>query len=182
MGTQIVPGGRCTQLRIPVVVVLDNLRSAYNVGAFFRTADCAGVERLYLVGITSTPPHRGVAKTALGAEESVLWEYCPDPLPLVQRLREAGYQIAVIETSPKAIDLFDWQPRFPVCLVFGNELTGVQPALLEFSDVQVRIPMFGIKSSLNVATAGAIVIYELLRRFLELRRSYPQLGAAARLE
>jgi len=101
---------------------------------------------------------------------------------LVQRLREAGYQIAVIETSPKAIDLFDWQPRFPVCLVFGNELTGVQPALLEFSDVQVRIPMFGIKSSLNVATAGAIVIYELLRRFLELRRSYPQLGAAARLE
>ena len=100
-------------LRLPAAVLLDNIRSLYNVGSFFRTADGAGVERLYLSGITGRPPRKELAKTALGAEERVAWEGVDDPLTLVDRLRAAHYEIAAIETSPRAVDLFDRQPRFP---------------------------------------------------------------------
>jgi len=155
----------CRQPVLPVSVLLDNIRSLYNVGSFFRTADCAGAERLYLVGITGCPPHRGITKTALGAEQAVPWEHSWDPWPILNKLRSAGYQIAAIETTPDAIDLYEWEPHFPVCVIFGNELTGIQPGLLEASDVRVKIPTFGIKNSLNVATAGGIVLYELLHKY-----------------
>ena len=147
-----------------VSVLLDNVRSLYNVGAFFRTADAAGVERLYLSGLTAAPPHRGIAKTALGAEETVPWTRCEDPVGLIGDLRARGFEIAAIETGPGALDLFDWQPRFPVCVVFGHEVDGVRPALLAGCDTHVRIPMLGRKRSLNVATAGGVVLYELMRK------------------
>src|SRR5690348_6807225 len=102
---------------LPVRVVLDNVRSMYNVGAFFRTADAARVEKLCLTGITGTPPKRAIAKTALGAEDTVPWEHTWEPAPLVADLRERGYEIAAVETSVHAVDLFEWRPRFPVCLV-----------------------------------------------------------------
>jgi tRNA G18 (ribose-2'-O)-methylase SpoU len=156
---------------LPVFVVLDNVRSLYNVGAFFRTADAAGVDRLYLSGLTAAPPHRGIAKTALGAEETVPWTRCEDPVSLIGDLRSRGFEIAAIETSPLAIDLFDWQPRFPVCVVFGHEVDGVRPALLERCGTHVRIPMLGRKRSLNVATAGGVVLYELMRQMLLLKRA-----------
>jgi 23S rRNA (guanosine2251-2'-O)-methyltransferase len=140
------------------------VRSLYNVGAFFRTADAAGVEVLYLSGITAVPPHKGLAKTALGAEQRVRWERADDPLQTIEGLRARGFEIAGIETSPGAIDLFDWQPRFPVCVIFGHEVDGVRPALLDRCDAHVRIPMLGQKHSLNVATAGGVVVYELLRK------------------
>ncbi|MGE5646874.1 MAG: RNA methyltransferase [Acidobacteriota bacterium] len=152
-------------LRLPACVLLDNVRSMYNVGAFFRTADGSGLEQLYLSGITAHPPKRGVSKTALGAEETVPWEYAWDPLPFVQRLRAAGYEIAAIETSLHSVDLFDWKPHFPVCIVFGHEVDGIRPELLALADTHIRIPMLGAKHSLNVATAGGIVIYELLRKY-----------------
>jgi tRNA G18 (ribose-2'-O)-methylase SpoU len=148
-----------------VSVVLDNVRSLYNVGSFFRTADATGVERLYLSGLTAAPPHRGLAKTALGAEETVPWERCEDPVGLIANLHARGVEVAAIETSPLAIDLFDWQPRFPVCVVFGHEVDGVRPALLERCETHVRIPMLGRKRSLNVATAGGVVLYELMRKY-----------------
>jgi tRNA G18 (ribose-2'-O)-methylase SpoU len=157
--------------QLPVVVLLENLRSAYNVGSFFRTADAAGVERLLLCGITATPPHEGIAKTALGAEQTVPWEYTSDAVWLARDIRARGYEIAVVETRLHAVDLFDWMPRFPVCLVFGNELSGVSDELCAAADLYVRIPMLGAKHSLNVATAGGVVIYELLRKYRQLWRS-----------
>ncbi len=150
---------------LPVSVLLDNIRSMYNVGAFFRTLDAANGERLLLSGITAKPPKRGIAKTALGAEETVAWEHAVDALAAARTLHERGYELAAIETSIHAVDLFDWQPRFPVCLIFGHEVDGIRPDLLALCDTHVRIPMLGRKHSLNVATAGGIAIYELLRKY-----------------
>lgn len=154
--------------RLPVAVILDDVRSLYNVGAFFRTADAAGVEKLYLCGITGRPPDRAIHKTALGAEETVEWEHSWDPAATVAELRGRGYEIAAVETSLRAVDLFDWRPSFPVCLVFGHEVEGVRPALAEMCDTHVRIPMLGMKHSLNVATAGGVALYELLRKYRAL--------------
>jgi tRNA G18 (ribose-2'-O)-methylase SpoU len=154
----------------PVTVLLDNVRSAFNVGSFFRTADAASIERLVLCGIASCPPHKGVLKTSLGAEDTVPWEHVASSTDAAGRMRERGYELAVIETGAHSIDLFDWEPRFPVCVIFGNELDGVQPELLAMCDTYVRIPMLGLKHSLNVATAGGIVMYELLRKYRALTR------------
>lgn len=158
--------------RLPVAVLLENIRSLYNVGSFFRTADATEVEKLYLCGITGRPPHRGIGKTALGAEQSVVWEGEADPLAAAARLRGRGYELAAVETSVHAVDLYDWQPRFPVCLIFGNEVEGVSPALAALCDTHVRIPMLGAKHSLNVATAGGVVLYELLRKYRVLSRGW----------
>ena len=154
--------------RLPVAVVLDNVRSLYNVGSFFRTADAVGMERLYLCGITGRPPKSAITKTALGAEESVPWEHTWEALPLLEAIRGRGYEIAAIETSVHAVDLFDWRPRFPVCLVFGHEVDGIRPEVSALCDTHVRIPMLGAKHSLNVATAGGVVLYELLRKYRAL--------------
>ncbi|MDQ6664171.1 MAG: RNA methyltransferase, partial [Acidobacteriota bacterium] len=148
-----------------VTILLENVRSLYNVGAFFRTADAAAIEKLYLCGITGCPPNNSIAKTALGAEISVAWEHSPEAVGVVRNLRSMHHEIAAIETSLHAVDLFDWRPRFPVCLLFGNEIDGLQPEIAQLADTHVRIPMLGIKHSLNVATAGGIVIYELLRKY-----------------
>jgi tRNA G18 (ribose-2'-O)-methylase SpoU len=158
------------ELRLPVSILLDNVRSMYNVGAFFRTADGAGIERLLLSGITARPPKSAIAKTALGAETRVAWESVDDPNAAIQRLRSAGYEIAAIETSTRATDLFDWQPRFPVCVLFGHEVDGLPEPLLDGCNTHVRIPMLGLKHSLNVASAGAVVIYELLRKYRTLHQ------------
>jgi tRNA G18 (ribose-2'-O)-methylase SpoU len=163
-------------LRLPVTILLDNVRSMYNVGAFFRTADGAGVERLLLSGITARPPKHAIRKTALGAEDRVPWMSVADPLQAVAGLRAQEYEIVAIETSTAALDIFDWQPRFPVCVLFGHEVDGLSPALLGACDTHVRIPMLGLKHSLNVASAGAVVMYELLRKYRELVNGTP--GAA----
>ncbi|MBC8167444.1 MAG: RNA methyltransferase [Bryobacteraceae bacterium] len=154
--------------QLPVTVVLENLRSAYNVGSFFRTADAVRVEKLVLCGITSAPPHTGLAKTALGAEATVLWEQADEAKEAARVARSRGYEVAVVETSGRSVDLFDWVPAFPVCLVFGNEKDGVSQDMLQLCDTHVRIPMLGFKHSLNVATAGGVVLYELLRKYRQL--------------
>ncbi len=154
--------------QIPVSILLDDVRSMYNVGAFFRTADAAAIERIYVCGITPLPTQPGVAKTALGAEAAVAWNHAPQAFALVKELRANGLQLAALETSPHAIDLFDWKPQFPVCVLFGNEVDGLKADLLGACDVCVRIPMLGLKHSLNVATAGGVVMYELLRKYRDL--------------
>lgn len=151
--------------QLPVTVLLDNFRSLYNVGSFFRTADACAAQGLLLCGITGKPPQRGISKTALGAEDTVRWEHSDDSIAVALAHRERGYEIAVVETSVRAVDLYDWVPQFPVCLVFGNELEGVRPELIDMADVHVRIPMLGLKHSLNVATAGGVVLFELLRKY-----------------
>jgi tRNA G18 (ribose-2'-O)-methylase SpoU len=156
-------------LRLPACILLHNVRSMYNVGAFFRAADGAGVERLLLSGITARPPKNAIAKTALGAEARVPWEPVEDIAITLAGLRANGYEIAAIETSDRAVDIFDWRPHFPVCVLFGHEVDGLAADLLAACDAHVRIPMLGLKHSLNVASAGAIVMYELLRKYRSLR-------------
>ena len=156
--------------RLPVIVVLDNIRSLYNTGAFFRTADGCAVEKLVLCGITPRPDQgarqqRAIAKTALGAEASVPWEYVPDTGAAIATAATAGYHVAAVENSDRAIELYDWEPSWPVCLVFGHETSGVTPELAGRIATHVRIPMLGEKRSLNVATAAGVVLYELLRRW-----------------
>jgi 23S rRNA (guanosine2251-2'-O)-methyltransferase len=160
---------------LPVAVLLDNVRSMYNVGAFFRAADGAGLQKLCLCGITAHPSSglrnkNAIAKTALGAEDTVVWEHDPDAVHMAETLRRDGFEIAAIETNIEAVDLFDWQPRFPVCVMFGHEVDGLRPELLAMANAHVRIPMMGQKKSLNVATAGGIVLYELLRKHRLLQK------------
>ena len=154
-----------------VVVLLDNIRSLYNTGSILRTADAAGVERVVLCGITPRPDQgsrqrRAIAKTALGAEDSVAWEYEVDTATALRKLAAHGYQAVAVEPSREAVDLFEWTPKWPVCLVFGHERDGVSPSLAPHVDTVIRIPMLGEKRSLNVATAAGVVLYELLRRRL----------------
>jgi 23S rRNA (guanosine2251-2'-O)-methyltransferase len=151
-----------------VIVLLDNIRSLYNTGSILRTADASGIERVVLCGITPRPDQgsrqrRAIAKTALGAEDSVPWEYQPDAHAALESLATAGYHIVAVETSPEAVNLFEWTPRWPVCLVFGHEVDGVSSALAAHVETVIRIPMLGEKRSLNVATAAGVVLYELLR-------------------
>lgn len=151
--------------RLPVSIVLDNVRSLYNVGSFFRTADAAGIEKLYLCGITGHPPKKALSKTALGSEDRVPWTHTWHAADVISGLRQRGHEVAAIETTTHSVDLFDWKPRFPVCILFGHEVDGIQKHLVEQCDTCVRIPMLGLKHSLNVATAGGVVIYELLRKY-----------------
>lgn len=159
------------RLRLPVSLLLHDVRSMYNVGAFFRSADGAGIERIYLSGITARPPMKAISKTALGAEDRVPWEHALQPVEKVQQLRRNGFEIAAIETSLRAVDIFDWRPSYPVCVLFGHEIDGLSSELLDLCDTHVRIPMLGIKHSLNVSSAGAVVMYELLRKYRQLRLS-----------
>jgi 23S rRNA (guanosine2251-2'-O)-methyltransferase len=156
---------------LPVVVLLDNIRSLYNTGSLFRTADACGVERLILCGITPRPDQggrqrRAIAKTALGAEDAVRWEYAPAAATALQTLKTGGYQVIAVEPAPDGVNLFEWTPQWPVCLVFGHERMGIAADLAAHVDAIVRIPMLGKKGSLNVATAAGVVLYELLRRRL----------------
>jgi tRNA G18 (ribose-2'-O)-methylase SpoU len=151
-----------------VVVLLDNVRSLYNTGSILRTADATGVERVVLCGITPRPDQggrqrRAIAKTALGAEESVAWEYQADTGTALRALAADGYRIVALETSPAAVDLFTWSPDWPVCLVFGHEREGISHELAPLLSTVIRIPMLGRKGSLNVATAAGVALYELLR-------------------
>jgi len=151
-----------------VIVLLDNIRSLYNTGSILRTADASGVDRVVLCGITPRPDQggrqrRAIAKTALGAENSVQWEYKPDAHAALRSLAAEGYQTVAVEISPDAANLFEWTPRWPVCLVFGHEVDGVSSTLTTHVDTVIRIPMLGQKRSLNVATAAGVVLYELLR-------------------
>jgi len=158
-------------LRLPVAVLLDNVRSMYNVGAFFRAADGVGLEKLCLCGITAHPPKKAISKTALGSELVVPWEHDWDAVRMAEGLRSKGFQIAVIETRLESVDLFEWQPRFPVCVALGHEVEGLRPELVQMADVHVHIPMLGQKTSLNVATAAGVVLYELLRKYRLLSRT-----------
>ena len=159
---------------LPVRVVLHDVRSLYNVGAFFRTADAVGVGELWLSGITGAPPQRAISKTALGAEEHVRWRVCADLAADLEGLRAADVELAAVETMRTAVDLFDWHPRFPVALVFGHEVEGsaIRPSWSPDATLRCRLPMRGVKHSLNVATAGGVVLYELLRKYRRPRPAW----------
>ena len=151
----------------PISVVLDDVRSLHNVGSIFRTSDAARIERLYLTGITGTPKHRGLHKTALGAQDTVPWSYHPAALPLLAQLRGEGYTLAALEITdtPTPFQALR-RDHFPLCLILGNEVQGVQDAILEQADLALEIPQYGAKQSLNVSVAYGIAVFALIERFL----------------
>lgn len=138
-----------------------NVRSLWNVGSFFRTADAFAVERIYLTGYTGHPPRKEITKTALGAEEFVAWEHVRDPIPIVEELRKDGWEIVSLELHDRAVDLQTFRPKNKVCLLVGHELTGVPEELIQRSDAIVKVPMLGKKESLNVAVVTGIALHYL---------------------
>lgn len=145
-----------------LTVLCHNIRSTYNVGSFFRTADGAGVTKLVLSGYTARPPHPGIAKVALGAETWLPWEYIKTPGPWLRRMKKIGYHVAVLEQTRRSQNIFRWKPRWPLILIVGNEVRGVSRGLQKYADVHLEIPMHGKKESLNVATAMGIAVYSIL--------------------
>ena len=145
--------------------ILDNVRSVFNVGSMFRTADAVGMRKIYLGGISPTPAHPRMAKTSLGAENTIEWESHKDATLIVEQLKTAGREIWALESTSDSISVFDVpQPRGPVTLIVGNEVAGVDPSLLGTSDLRINIPMSGAKTSLNVATAFGIATYAICER------------------
>ena len=147
------------QPRLGFHVILNNVRSAYNVGSIFRSADGAGVGKIWLCGITGYPPNREIAKTALGAELQVPWSYKEDAVSVIKELKKQGYQIVLLEQAQKSVAYLDFKPRAPVGLVIGNEIDGVCEKIIEYCDAAVEIEMAGLKNSLNVSVAFGIVAY-----------------------
>lgn len=147
-----------------VIVLLDNVRSLYNVGSIFRTCDAARVEKLILTGYTPHPPRKEITKTALGAEDSVPWEYVRDPVEAVRSLKAKGVKICAVEQTDAGRSYTDLaHTDFPICLILGNEIGGVDPALVALADMAIEIPMSGIKHSLNVSVACGVVVFEAVR-------------------
>lgn len=144
-----------------ICLLAHNVRSLWNVGAFFRTCDALAVEKLYLTGYTGHPPRKEISKTALGAEETIPWEHSVDPFGIIEQLKADGWSIVSLELTGTAQNLIDFQPPAKVCLVVGHELTGVPEQILEMSDATVMIPMLGTKESLNVAVATGIALHQL---------------------
>ena len=151
--------------KLPLTVVLDNVRSLNNIGSVFRTSDAFRVEHIALCGITATPPHREIHKTALGAEDSVEWSYHEDAAECVRGLKEKGYRIYAVEIAHNSIKLDAMTQlrnnALKIALVFGNEIEGVQESAMELCDGALEIPQYGTKHSLNVSCAAAIAIWEL---------------------
>lgn len=151
--------------KIPLVVVLDQIRSMHNVGAAFRTADAFLVEKIILCGITPQPPHREIHKAALGATESVDWEHVPTTKNAVQDLKCAGYTVVGIEQTTKSIKITDYniQPEKKYAIILGNEVDGISDEVLEDIDDFIEIPQLGTKHSLNVSVCGGIVMWEFAK-------------------
>ncbi len=149
--------------KIPVSILLDNVRSLHNVGSAFRTADAFRIEKIYLAGITGTPPHREIHKTALGSTDSVAWEYYEKPEDVCAKLKEGGYQLIIVEQTTESISLQKFRPEInkKYCLVFGNEVNGVSEAVIDFGDAAVEIPQSGTKHSLNISVCVGIVVWEV---------------------
>jgi tRNA G18 (ribose-2'-O)-methylase SpoU len=148
----------------PVILVLDNVRSALNVGSIFRTADAFAIESVYLCGITACPPHREILKTALGATETVNWKYFSQFDEAAIELKSAGYQIAAVEQTDSSITLNQFMPSGKQALVFGNEIDGVSDKALQYCHSFIEIPQYGVKHSLNVAVCAGIILWEVMQK------------------
>lgn len=164
--------------KMPLVVVLDNVRSLHNVGSVFRTCDAFLVEAIYLCGITSEPPHPEIHKTALGAENSVLWRYFADTTDAVGQLREAGFTVLAVEQAVGStlLDEMEFDPEKKYAVVLGNEVKGVQQAVVDACDGCLEIPQFGTKHSLNVSVAAGIVVWEVAKQCAEHAFHPPRMG------
>jgi tRNA G18 (ribose-2'-O)-methylase SpoU len=143
-----------------IVGVLVNIRSLYNVGSIFRTSDACGIKKLYLVGFTPTPEHPKLHKTALGAENKIEWENTRMASNLIKKLKKEGYKIVALETGEESLDLYSYRPSAKIALIVGNEIKGISKATLKACDAVLKIPMEGMKESLNVEVAFALGVYQ----------------------
>ncbi|MBK8984181.1 MAG: RNA methyltransferase [Ignavibacteria bacterium] len=151
-------------VRNPIYVLCDNIRSIFNVGAIFRTSDAAFIEKLYLTGYTPYPPRNEIEKVALGATETVPWEYFKDPVEIILKLKKNNIKIAVLEITDDQNLIWNVKAeQFPICLVLGNEINGVSKEIIDLADLSFEIPMLGMKQSLNVSVAYGIAVYEMVR-------------------
>ncbi len=152
--------------KTPIIVILDNIRSLNNIGSVFRTSDAFLVEKIYLCGITATPPHRDIHKTALGSTDSVTWEYVENTLDLIEKLKTEGIEIAAIEQAEESIFLHDFMPKKDkkIAIVLGNEVKGVQQQVVSNADYCVEIPQFGTKHSLNISVSYGVVLWDLFNK------------------
>lgn len=152
--------------KIPLVIVLDNIRSLNNIGSVFRTADAFLVEEIYLCGITAQPPHREIQKTALGATESVNWIYVDNTLDAIQKLKEKDFKIVSVEQTENStmLNKLEVKPNEKMALIFGNEVNGVEQTVVDASDIVVEIPQHGTKHSLNISVSVGVVVWELQKK------------------
>jgi|SRR6185503_871985 len=157
-----------TLAKLPVAVVLDNVRSMHNVGSVFRTADGFAVEHIYLCGITAQPPHREIEKTALGATQSISWTYYNEVMDAVNDLRSQGYQIVAIEQAENSIMLQDFATAAgeKYALIFGNEVNGVTQEVMNIIDECIEIPQFGTKHSFNIVVSAGIVLWDFFSKMV----------------
>ena len=153
--------------KIPLIVVLDNIRSLNNIGSVFRTSDAFLIEKIYLCGITAKPPHKDIHKTALGATDSIEWEYVEDTLELIQKLKDSKIKILAIEQAENSTMLQDFniEPKQKYAVVFGNEVKGVQQKVVSESDYCIEIPQLGTKHSLNISVSVGVVLWDLFKKF-----------------
>ena len=150
--------------RVPIYVLLDNVRSLYNVGSIFRSSDGAFIEKIFLTGFTPYPPRVEIEKTALGSTLTIPWKYCKDPIEIITELKKKNIKIVALEHTDKSIPYYNYKSNdYPVCLVIGNEIKGIRDEILKLSDIAIEIPMYGVKQSLNVSVAYGIAIFDLLR-------------------
>ncbi|WP_424493220.1 RNA methyltransferase [Salinimicrobium sp. GXAS 041] len=154
--------------KTPIIVILDNVRSLNNIGSIFRTADAFLIEKIYLCGITATPPHKDIQKTALGATETVNWEYVENSLEVVEKLKAAGVKTFAVEQAENATMLNDFQPTESqtYALIFGNEVKGVQQKVVSQSDGVLEIPQLGSKHSLNISVSAGVVLWDVFSKIL----------------
>jgi len=153
--------------KIPLIVILDNIRSLNNIGSVFRTSDAFLIEKIYLCGITAQPPHKEIHKTALGATESVSWEYVEDTLTLIENLRNLNIKVLSIEQAENSTMLqdFEIEPNQKYAVIMGNEVKGVQQKVVSASDYCIEIPQFGTKHSLNISVSCGVVLWDLFKKF-----------------
>tara|TARA_B100000686_G_C16412986_1_gene773180 strand:- start:71 stop:634 length:564 start_codon:yes stop_codon:yes gene_type:complete len=153
--------------RLPISILVENVRSVHNVGSIFRSADGFGAEKIYLTGYTAFPPRKDLHKTALGAEDAVPWEYDENPIKMARLIKKAGISLVLIEQTHKSKSIYDIPVDFPICFIVGNEVSGVSEELSREADCHVELPMRGVKQSLNVSVAVGVAGYEFSRSYLK---------------
>jgi len=149
--------------KLPISFLLENIRSAHNVGSIFRTADGMGASKIFLSGYTCYPPRKDLSKTALGAELAVKWNHHESSIEMAKKIKSEGYSLVLLEHTYTSKSIYETNLKFPICLVLGNEVDGVSEDLINMCDLHLEIPMCGIKQSLNVSVAAGIAGYEMLR-------------------
>ena len=157
--------------RIPISILVENVRSVHNVGSIFRSADGFGAEKIYLTGYTAHPPRKDLHKTALGAEDAVPWEYYENPLDAVEVIKKQGISLILIEQTKQSKSMYDIDWEFPLCFIVGNEVSGVSEDLSNMANIHVELPMRGVKQSLNVSVAAGVVGYEFSRYYSQYKKS-----------